>query len=36
VDYLLRRNGDSWLISDIYLDSAIGEWRPAAPSSQLS
>ncbi|MBV8400948.1 MAG: ABC transporter substrate-binding protein [Acetobacteraceae bacterium] len=25
VDYLLRRSGDSWLISDIYLDGAISE-----------
>ena len=25
VDYLMRLNGDSWLISDIYLDSAISE-----------
>ena len=25
MDYLLRRNGDSWLISDIYLDGAISE-----------
>jgi phospholipid transport system substrate-binding protein len=25
VDYLMRQNGDSWLISDIYLDSAISE-----------
>jgi phospholipid transport system substrate-binding protein len=25
VDYLMRRNGDTWLISDIYLDSAISE-----------
>ena len=25
IDYLMRRNGDSWLISDIYLDSAISE-----------
>jgi len=25
VDYMMRRNGDSWLISDIYLDSAISE-----------
>ena len=25
VDYLMQRNGDSWLISDIYLDSAISE-----------
>jgi phospholipid transport system substrate-binding protein len=25
VDYLMRHNGDSWLISDIYLDSAISE-----------
>jgi phospholipid transport system substrate-binding protein len=25
VDYLMRRNGDNWLISDIYLDSAISE-----------
>ena len=25
VDYLMRQNGDSWLIFDIYLDSAISE-----------
>ena len=25
VDYMMRRNADSWLISDIYLDSAISE-----------
>jgi phospholipid transport system substrate-binding protein len=25
VDYLMRRNGDLWLISDIYLDGAISE-----------
>ena len=25
VDYLMRPNGDSWLISDIYLDGAISE-----------
>jgi phospholipid transport system substrate-binding protein len=25
VDYIMRRNGDSWLISDIYLDGAISE-----------
>jgi phospholipid transport system substrate-binding protein len=25
VDYLMRRNGASWLISDIYLDGAISE-----------
>jgi len=25
VDYMMRRNGDNWLISDIYLDSAISE-----------
>jgi phospholipid transport system substrate-binding protein len=25
VDYLMRRTGDGWLISDIYLDSAISE-----------
>ncbi|MBV9203265.1 MAG: ABC transporter substrate-binding protein [Alphaproteobacteria bacterium] len=25
VDYMMRLNGDSWLISDIYLDSAISE-----------
>jgi phospholipid transport system substrate-binding protein len=23
VDYMMRRNGDSWLISDVYLDGAI-------------
>src|SRR5271163_96197 len=25
VDYMMRRNGDCWLISDIYLDGAISE-----------
>jgi phospholipid transport system substrate-binding protein len=25
VDYLMRRNGDSWLIWDIYLDGGISE-----------
>ena len=25
VDYLMRKNGDSWLIADIYLDGAISE-----------
>jgi phospholipid transport system substrate-binding protein len=25
VDYMMRRNGDSWLISDVYLDGAISE-----------
>jgi phospholipid transport system substrate-binding protein len=25
VDYLMRRTGETWLISDIYLDSAISE-----------
>ena len=25
VDYVMRQNGESWLISDIYLDSAISE-----------
>jgi phospholipid transport system substrate-binding protein len=25
VDYMMRRTGDSWLISDIYLDGAISE-----------
>jgi phospholipid transport system substrate-binding protein len=25
VDYMMRRNGDSWLICDIYLDGAISE-----------
>jgi phospholipid transport system substrate-binding protein len=25
VDYMMRRSGDSWLIADIYLDSAISE-----------
>jgi phospholipid transport system substrate-binding protein len=25
VDYVMRRNGDVWLISDIYLDGAISE-----------
>jgi phospholipid transport system substrate-binding protein len=25
VDYMMRRNGDSWLIADIYLDGTISE-----------
>ena len=25
VDYMMRRNGDSWLIYDVYLDGAISE-----------
>jgi phospholipid transport system substrate-binding protein len=25
VDYMMHRNGDGWLISDIYLDGAISE-----------
>jgi phospholipid transport system substrate-binding protein len=25
VDYMMRRNGDGWLISDVYLDGAISE-----------
>ena len=25
VDYMMRRNGNSWLISDIYLDGAMSE-----------
>jgi len=25
VDYMMRRNGEAWLISDIYLDGAISE-----------
>src|SRR5882672_3109374 len=25
VDYMMRRNGEGWLIADIYLDSAISE-----------
>jgi phospholipid transport system substrate-binding protein len=25
VDYLMRRNGESWLVADVYLDSAISE-----------
>src|SRR5271154_4856032 len=32
VDYMMRRYGDSWLISDIYLDGAISEVVPAAPN----
>ena len=28
VDYMMRRNGDGWLISDIYLDGAISEVAP--------
>src|SRR5260370_13635461 len=25
VDYMMRRNGEGWLISDIYLDGAVSE-----------
>jgi phospholipid transport system substrate-binding protein len=25
VDYMMRRNGEGWLISDVYLDGAISE-----------
>ena len=25
VDYTMRRNGEGWLISDVYLDGAISE-----------
>jgi len=25
VDYMMRKNGDAWLISDVYLDGAISE-----------
>jgi phospholipid transport system substrate-binding protein len=25
VDYMMRHNGEAWLISDIYLDGAISE-----------
>ena len=25
LDYMMRRNGDAWLISDIYVDGAISE-----------
>ena len=25
VDYMMRRSGDNWLISDVYLDGAISE-----------
>ncbi len=28
VDYMMRRNGEGWLISDIYLDGAISEVAP--------
>ena len=28
VDYVMRRNGDVWLISDIYLDGAVSEGAP--------
>ena len=36
VDYLMRKNGNAWLISDIYLDGAIQRsWRPGAPNSPL-
>ncbi len=25
VDYMMRRSGDGWLVSDIYLDGAVSE-----------
>jgi phospholipid transport system substrate-binding protein len=25
VDYMMRRNGEGWLVSDVYLDGAISE-----------
>jgi phospholipid transport system substrate-binding protein len=31
VDYMMRRNGDGWLISDIYLDGAISEVATRRP-----
>jgi phospholipid transport system substrate-binding protein len=34
VDYLMRRNGDSWLISDIHLDGEISE--VAVPRSEFA
>ena len=34
VDYMMRRNGDGWLISDIYLNGAISEM--AARRSQFA
>jgi phospholipid transport system substrate-binding protein len=33
IDYMMRRSGEDWVISDIYLDGAIAKWRLAAPSS---
>jgi phospholipid transport system substrate-binding protein len=33
VDSMMRRNGEGWLISDIYLDGQLARWRPAAPNS---
>ena len=35
VDYLMRKNGESWLISDIYLVVPSARWRLAAPNSPL-
>jgi hypothetical protein len=36
VDYMMRLNGDSWLICDIYLHSATVKWLPPARSSPPS
>ena len=36
VDYMMRRNGDTWLISDITLTARSVRWRPVAPNSGLS
>jgi phospholipid transport system substrate-binding protein len=32
VDYMMRRNGEIWLVSDIYLDGAISEVGTVAPN----
>ena len=32
VNYMMRRSGDNWLISDIYLDGAISEVATTAPN----
>ena len=36
VDYMMHRNGDSWLISDIYLDGAIRKSPRVARNSRRS
>src|SRR5258707_3464595 len=35
IDYMMRRSGDNWLISDIYLDRAISELPPVLRTGRV-